>query len=450
MDKIDILNREEFVNQLVKLTENIADNKKSTSFAIDGAWGCGKSFVLDLYEEKLNQIQSEETASDKYLIIRYNCWKYDYYEEPLVAIVATILEAINEKTKVINDETKENILGVLKAVGTSFLSISNSAIKTVTGIDFKAVFDVVESGMKAGKEKFEKMKEYDGYFCFKIALHSLQQALNELGEYYTVVFLVDELDRCLPEYAIKVLERLHHLSENSCNVINVIAIDKKQLDKSVSSAFGFDDVDLYLKKFIQFTVGLNLGDISENILDKYPEYIALFDKEISAVSDSVEEFLQMIFEKIDIREQERLFKKATIAHNLLFKDKKDYSFMCMELLIVVIVSCYKDKKAFSQQLQNASTTREIDKANPPFDKSFDSKVKELSFRRIHQFGGYVKELYEYTPTDSLYSRIFCMWHTLFLQNKEYNITVKDPNLKLLLDNNIKELKRFYDTIKLIK
>ena len=50
MDKLDILNREEFVEKLINLTENISANKTSTSFAIDGVWGCGKSFVLDMFD----------------------------------------------------------------------------------------------------------------------------------------------------------------------------------------------------------------------------------------------------------------------------------------------------------------------------------------------------------------------------------------------------------------
>mgnify|MGYP003533024634 FL=1 len=45
--------------------------------------------------------------------------------------------------------------------------------------------------------------------------------------------MVDELDRCLPEYSIKVLERLHHLTENTDNVITVLSMDKSQLEKSV-------------------------------------------------------------------------------------------------------------------------------------------------------------------------------------------------------------------------
>lgn len=45
MKKLDVLNREEFVDKLVTLTENLAENRSSISFAINGAWGSGKSYV---------------------------------------------------------------------------------------------------------------------------------------------------------------------------------------------------------------------------------------------------------------------------------------------------------------------------------------------------------------------------------------------------------------------
>ena len=68
MDKLDVLNRDTFVEQLVRLMNNLSDNKSSTCFAINGAWGCGKSFLLDIFEERLGEIQSENTSKDKYLL----------------------------------------------------------------------------------------------------------------------------------------------------------------------------------------------------------------------------------------------------------------------------------------------------------------------------------------------------------------------------------------------
>ena len=46
MKSEDILHREQFVNQTVKIIEKLSQNSASTSFAINGTWGSGKSFVL--------------------------------------------------------------------------------------------------------------------------------------------------------------------------------------------------------------------------------------------------------------------------------------------------------------------------------------------------------------------------------------------------------------------
>ena len=155
MRKLDILNRKEFVDKLVNLTKNISNNRTSTTFTINGVWGCGKSFVLDMYEEQLNTIQSKKTAADKYFVIRYNCWKYDYYEEPLVAIVAVMIDIINEKTKLWNDEKKRaRVLGVLKAVGASLLTVGNNTIKDKTGLDIQLAYQTVKGKVKKEAQPF--------------------------------------------------------------------------------------------------------------------------------------------------------------------------------------------------------------------------------------------------------------------------------------------------------
>lgn len=173
MKKLDVLNREEFVDKLVTLTENLAENRSSISFAINGAWGSGKSFVLDMYEEQLGLMPSEKTALDKYFIIRYNCWKYDYYEEPLVAIVAAMIDIINQRTRLWNDENKKaRVLGILKTVGTTLLSMVNDGVKDKTGIDIKSTYETLKTNIESEETKVEKSHEYDVYFSFNQALPS--------------------------------------------------------------------------------------------------------------------------------------------------------------------------------------------------------------------------------------------------------------------------------------
>lgn len=253
MNKVDILNRDKFVDDLLRIMENISDNKASTCFALNGAWGSGKSFVLDMFEEKLGQIQSEETSTDKYFIIQYNSWQYDYYEEPLVAIVATMISTIEGKTKLFPDcKEKREILGMLKATGVSLLSLGNAVVKEKTGMDFQKAYETVLKGEKDGAEAYEKIHEYDVYFGFNKVMDELIALLQELAEKYTVTIIVDELDRCLPKYAIKILERLHHLTESNNNTIMIIAVDKKQLMSSVKQIFGFENPEKksILKNFL--------------------------------------------------------------------------------------------------------------------------------------------------------------------------------------------------------
>lgn len=307
MDKLDILNRDEFVNQLVRLVDNISDNKISTCFAINGAWGSGKSFVLNMLEEQLSIIQSEETFNDKYFIVHYNCWKYDYYEEPLIAIVSSILTEIERKIKIFPDsEQKRKAIGMLKSISASLLTVGNVMIKTKTGIDFKKGFETLLKGCREGSEDYGKKYGYDKYFQLNKVIDTLSEALQKIAEEYTVVIIVDELDRCVPDYAIKVLERLHHLTEEKSNIVTVVAVDKEKLKESINHIFGFKYAEEYLKKFINFDITLNKGEVSEKITEKYAEYLKLFSEEIILFDEHVEEYVQVIFKDIDPRTQEEL------------------------------------------------------------------------------------------------------------------------------------------------
>lgn len=459
MERLDILNREDFVNNLVNLTENISENKASASFAINGVWGCGKSFVLDMYEKKLNQIQNPKTANDKYFVIRYNCWKYDYYEEPLVAIVAAMIDIIDKKTKLWNDEVKKaRVLGVLKAVGTTLLSMVNSGVKDKTGIDIKSAYEIVKTDIEAEKTKIEQTHEYDVYFLFNQALYRLQDLITELSSDQTIVLMVDELDRCLPEYSIKVLERLHHLTENSNNVLTVLSMDKEQIQKSISQIFGFDKPEKYLEKFIQFELKLDFGEVSEQVTEKYSDFISMFDKDLFQFEDSIEEFIQAIFKNIDARTQEQIVKRATIAHQLLYSDKKDYVFMCMELLLTVLICVYNDNSCFSDnpirfgQSENVFANIFVSTNNaitPVFADFFNEKLGNIYFRTHREFHDEPIK-YLLPKKADLYSAIIFNWYWMHKRHSQIVFVHYEDDEYAPVAKHYIELKKFAETIKMLK
>lgn len=455
MGRIDVLNRERFVEQLLRLVENMSANEAAASFAINGAWGCGKSFVLDMFEEQLGRYQSEKTATDKYFIIRYNCWKYDYYEEPLIAIVAAIIDVIEKKTKLFPDsQDNREILGMLKATGVSLLSMLNTAVKTKTGLDLQHAFETVNNGAKEAAAEYEKDHSFDVYFSFNKVMDKLNELLDQLSEKYTLVFLVDELDRCLPEYAIKVLERLHHLSEKSKNTITIISMDKRQLIKSVQQIFGFENPEKYLEKFIDFEIELNCGTVSEKVSEKYAEYISLFDKDAFVFPESIEVFMRELFTDIDIRTQEHIFKRAMLAHRLLFSDKKDYSFMCMELLLAVMICVYKDETCFSgEAIANVSLDKLFSSARrgegPAFEKAFAAHFETLNFGMQHVYPE-DREYYMLPDTTSLYGAIAFSWYWIHGKHKKIAFGFHLGSGYSVIANNHEELKKYAETLRMIK
>ncbi len=463
MDKLDILNRDKFVDQLIKLIENISINKTSTCFAINGVWGSGKSFVLDMFEKKLIKIQLEETVTDKYFVVRYNSWKYDYYDEPLIAIVSVIISEIEEKTKLFpNSEEKQKIIGMFKSTCAPLFSIANTMIKEKIGVDILDSYSKITQGEKEGAEKYEKEHEYDTYLGLNKVIDKLSQLIQDIAKKCTVVIIVDELDRCLPEYAIKVLERLHHLTEGNENVITVVSIDKKQVETSVRHAFGYDNPEKYLEKFFDFEVRLDKGKTSERILEKYIDYTKLFDREIFLFDDSVEECIQEIFKDIDIRTQEQLVKKVMLVHKLLYTDKKDYSFMCMELLLAVMIFVYNDGLEFLEKtvdiddFENIFTASE-GKSKPAFSDFFQEKFNQIYFNSgIFQFSfdeqeSYVDEQNSYNlPNEaSLYGAIAFTWCWMH-KSKNAIITHTTGDVYEVISRNHEELSKFVETINMMR
>ncbi|HJA50644.1 MAG TPA: KAP family NTPase [Candidatus Fusicatenibacter intestinipullorum] len=454
MDKLDILQRDEFVKQLERMIENISANKSSTCFAINGKWGSGKTFVLDMLQEQLEEKQSEKTAADKYFIIHYNSWKYDYYEEPVIALVVSIVRVIENKIKLMPDsKTKSKGIGILKAAGEALLSVTNDVLKNKIGIDIQKGYEIFKKGNEEGKLEYERKHAYDIYFNLNKVMEELASALENISKEYTIIFLVDELDRCMPEYAIKVLERLHHLTEGKSNIITVISMDKDQLKKSVEKIFGIDNPDKYLEKFIHFEVKLDYGEISETIMDKYPDYIVMFDKDILPFNEPVEECLRAIFRGVDIRTQEQLVKRATIAHKLLYKGKKDYSFMCMELLLAVMICVYNDNSCFSK---TPITIIPFDKIftplpstnSPAFTDFFVDKFNKINFTRTMFFESGIK-YYSLPSAANLYAAIIYSWVNMHELNKDGGVAISNSLFYNPIAKNPEELKKFAEMIKMM-
>ena len=112
--KEDVLNRQNFIQQVIDLTKVVSENRKSCCFAIEGEWGSGKSFVLERIQESLEKEKLNER--DQFFVARYDCWKCDYYEEPVVAIVSVLWELTDNYVNAIPDNVKKHFVSAAKNI----------------------------------------------------------------------------------------------------------------------------------------------------------------------------------------------------------------------------------------------------------------------------------------------------------------------------------------------
>lgn len=89
---IDVLNREAFITDIYQILTTLSERNRDCMLAIEGGWGIGKTYILRELEKQLEIQQCEETADDRYYIFHYNCWQYDYYEEPSIAIISAMID----------------------------------------------------------------------------------------------------------------------------------------------------------------------------------------------------------------------------------------------------------------------------------------------------------------------------------------------------------------------
>lgn len=334
-DKNDFLNRNEIIEKLVEITKSIDCSNDNRSFAIEGEWGVGKSFIIDKFE---NKIKSENDI----IIFKYNAWENNYYEEPIIAMVTSMIDQLNnyyDKTftgvaKQVIRDTAKSLLEILKTLGKS------TAILLGKG-KYNEIADEISSCGKNLKKTINRRmidNDVDEYLSLKQTLTKLRVCLSKLNK--KIVFIIDEIDRCLPDYAVKVLERTHHLFEELSNSITIFSIDQSQLGNLIKSYYGDDfDIEIYMQKFIEFTIPIGLGvldDKCDELFEKYLKNFVIADDE----KEDLIQFFKSLTTHINIRKKIRLINRLNEAHELFVKEKCNLSLCYFEIYYVVFYDYY--------------------------------------------------------------------------------------------------------------
>ncbi|MEO2212766.1 P-loop NTPase fold protein [Paenibacillus amylolyticus] len=265
----DRLDREPIADQLTKLilnSEQFFDKDNSLSIALDSPWGTGKSTFLEMWKNKL----LEEQRAGNLKVVTYNAWYDDDFDIPLIPIIHELSELFPEEEQKRN--FKKISISLANHVGKGMLK---KALEHFFGVSLETLIDTVKD--KTGLDMQEAIKNlsdtsktdyFTEYKQFKEIKQDFRKQLSIMGKDQKVVFLIDELDRCRPTYAIETLETIKHFFDTQ-NLIFVVAMDMEQLKHSISTIYGANmDSYGYLRRFFDFNIR-----IPSPAIDKYIQHL---------------------------------------------------------------------------------------------------------------------------------------------------------------------------------
>lgn len=238
-EKVDLFSRKEFADRLTTVITNFYPfYEEAFVLSLNAKYGSGKTTFLKMWANQLN--------TDGYEVIYINAWESDFDEEPLIAIIYSLLSQVpeNQSAKRIKSAT-QGILGAAALGVTQYL-------ENASGINIEELIKRAQSEASAGDLKKIGSALYEGYEYKKNSYAELNQSLKKyvesLGKKPLFIF-VDELDRVRPNYAVKFLEAIKHIFSQQ-GICFVIGVDRQQLEKSVKQLYGDIDFKNYYARFI--------------------------------------------------------------------------------------------------------------------------------------------------------------------------------------------------------
>jgi len=315
--ELDIFQRKEFGERLASLIENSDEN---LVIALDAKWGEGKSTFIKMWKGYIAHQRDNKLKS-----IYFDAFENDYQKDPFLALASEIYGLLKdegeEKQKefrlkagaAVKSMTRGAVKIGVKALSGGILDGSSldSVEKDISTLLSNQVDQLVADKLKHTEEDKLALKSFKTY---------LETFSSEKGEGQPIVFVIDELDRCRPDFALELLEKIKHLFSVK-GITFLLVMNREQLEESVKARYGTGvNSSLYLQKFINLWVTLprKSGKHMDNGVRYFRSTLnAMLSQDETCQNTDATELLSQLVEylKPSYREIERILSYFSIIQN---------------------------------------------------------------------------------------------------------------------------------------
>ncbi|MES2766440.1 MAG: P-loop NTPase fold protein [Bacteroidota bacterium] len=328
----DVLSRQVYVENLSKI---LTQCKTPLVFALSSPWGTGKTRFLEFWNAYLQQ--------QEFLIVNFNAWESDFADNALIALFGEFESFLDSKIKK-SSKTRQLVKNVKRYGKVIAKSALPSALKLATyGIlDIDKIKDNIKLDEKSKDAIAEFIskgpdKQLDSYRETKKAIENFRKELAKLVEasnHSRIFFFIDELDRCRPDFAIKLLEIIKHIFSVE-GVVFVLAVDMQQLSQSAKVVYGSEmDCKGYFRRFIDLEYQLPEQSEKNNFEffnHIYKQYGFVNRQQLATITD-FQEFRALfnLFSDLfycSLRDKIRIFNEISVNSLLVPNNYKGFGFL---------------------------------------------------------------------------------------------------------------------------
>lgn len=261
----DCLDRKKVGDRLTRLVSRL---EGGGVIGVDGKWGEGKTWLATHW---LASLGIDRTT------VKVDAFECDFQDDPFASISQALYEAIKVKggNEAVKGKVVSGLVATAKAIGVGTARIG---VNYLTGGAaepmLKAAGELAERALDAaGQAGEDAINEWlTSAERRRSALQCLKAAIEEYvasqEKQEPLVIVIDELDRCRPSYALRMLDVLKHLFDMP-GIVFVLFVNREQLEGTVSRQFGRFVGAGYLGKFVHVWVALTpqddpTGDLAAN------------------------------------------------------------------------------------------------------------------------------------------------------------------------------------------